>query len=130
MSDLTQAKNLLQIAQRDLRALNGMLDTDVFADEVFGFHIQQAAEKLLKAWLAALGESYPYTHDVALLLKKLEVLEQAIEEYWELTDYNAFAVQMRYDTLGDDDDAIERAEAIAIIQMLFNQVKTEVFFAE
>lgn len=37
---------------KDLRALQGMSDPDVFADEVFGFHAQQAAEKALKAWLA------------------------------------------------------------------------------
>ena len=36
-----------------------MDDADVFADQVFGFHAQQAAEKLLKAWLALLGEVYP-----------------------------------------------------------------------
>lgn len=48
-------------AQRDLRALAGMLDSQTFADEIFGFHVQQAAEKVLKAWIAALGEVYPFT---------------------------------------------------------------------
>ena len=36
-----------------------MRDVDIFADEIFGFHAQQAAEKLLKAWLALLGEVTP-----------------------------------------------------------------------
>jgi HEPN domain-containing protein len=34
-------------------------DVEVFADEIFGFHVQQAAEKLFKAWIALLGEEYP-----------------------------------------------------------------------
>ena len=50
MSDLKQARVLLTSAERDISALRGMADAAVFADEIFGFHAQQAAEKLLKAW--------------------------------------------------------------------------------
>ncbi|PZO11216.1 MAG: hypothetical protein DCF25_19825 [Leptolyngbya foveolarum] len=47
MSDLFQAKILLQVAERDLAMLSGMLNAGVFAEESFGFFVQQAAEKLL-----------------------------------------------------------------------------------
>jgi HEPN domain-containing protein len=30
-----------------------MADSPLFADEIFGFHTQQAVEKALKAWLSA-----------------------------------------------------------------------------
>ncbi len=40
-----------------------MTDPEVFADEVFGFQAQQAAEKTLKAWLTVLGLEYPRRHD-------------------------------------------------------------------
>ncbi|MDE0239275.1 MAG: hypothetical protein OXQ84_03605 [bacterium] len=53
MSDLEQARELVGAAQKDISALRGMGDATVFADEFFGFHVQQAAEKLLKAWLAS-----------------------------------------------------------------------------
>ena len=56
MSDVKQASALVEAARRDFSALSGMDDTEVFADEIFGFHVQQAAEKLCKAWLAMLGE--------------------------------------------------------------------------
>lgn len=59
------------MAQRDLRALKGMLNRDTFANEVFGFFVQQAAEKGLKAWLTLLGDVYPFTHDLGLLLQRL-----------------------------------------------------------
>ena len=46
-------------------------DEEVFADEIAGFLAQQATEKLVKAWIALLGETYPITHDIA---QPLEVL--------------------------------------------------------
>ena len=47
MSDLKQARETLGMARKDLKALKGMMDTDVFAEEIFGFHAQQAVEKSL-----------------------------------------------------------------------------------
>ena len=61
MSDRKQARELIEAAERDLSALRGMGDAGVFADEIFGFHVQQAVEKSFKAWLALLGETYPTT---------------------------------------------------------------------
>ena len=57
---------------KDFSALTGMLDSALFADEIFGFHVQQAIEKGLKAWLCACGADYPPTHDLARLLTLLE----------------------------------------------------------
>ena len=59
MNERENAAALLAMAEKDLRALSGMKDPEVFAEEVFGFHAQQAAEKALKAWIAALGQEYP-----------------------------------------------------------------------
>jgi hypothetical protein len=44
MSGIKQADAMLRMAQRDQKALSGMLDADVFADEIFCFHVQQAVE--------------------------------------------------------------------------------------
>ena len=74
MSDLDHARQMLVIAKRDLKALGGMLDSDVFAYEIFGFHAQQTAEKALKAWISALGGKYGFTHDLGLLLVSLKAL--------------------------------------------------------
>ena len=79
MSDRKQARELMDAAGRDLSALRGMGDTCVFTDEVFGFHVQQAVEKYLKAWIALSGGLYPTTHDLADLLSVLSVcLEMAV----------------------------------------------------
>ena len=57
-----------------------MRDPEVFADEIYGLHTQQAAEKLLKAWFALLGEVYPLTHNLELLLSILQERGVATEE--------------------------------------------------
>ena len=46
MLDLDAAGELLTAADRDLSALRGMEDTTVFADEIAGFHAQQAVQRL------------------------------------------------------------------------------------
>ena len=118
MSDLKQARVLLMSAERDISALRGMADVAVFADEIFGFHAQQAAEKLLKAWLALLGETYPTTHDLARLLAMLRERDVEATRFNELVEYTPFAVQFRYapgDLSArplDRDTAIERVEAL------------------
>ena len=46
---------MMRLAQRDVRAVRGMVDDAVaFSDEIFGFHAQQAVEKSAKAWLGGL----------------------------------------------------------------------------
>jgi hypothetical protein len=63
MSDLDHARSLLEMAKGDLNALRGMtspalaLIPELFSDEVFGFHAQQAVEKCLKAWIASLDST-------------------------------------------------------------------------
>ena len=83
--DLEQAQLLLTAAQRDLSALAGMSDATVFADEIFGFLVQQAAEKLFKAWLTLLGETFPATHNLARLLEMLSAHDASAERFNVLT---------------------------------------------
>ena len=87
MSDVKQANELVKAAGRDISALRGMSDPQVFADEIYGLHTQQAAEKLLKAWLALLGEVYPLTHNLELLLSILQERGVATEELKPLVEY-------------------------------------------
>ena len=68
MADLEQARAMLRMAYKDFNALIGMQENPLFADEIFGFHVQQAVEKSLKAWLCTCGEGiYPITHELARL---------------------------------------------------------------
>ena len=97
MSDHENARRYLAMADRDLRAVHGMLDSSVFAEEVFGFHAQQAAEKALKAWLCMAGVPFRKVHDLEALLNLLtDAKEDNVSQFVNLIHLTEFAVDLRY----------------------------------
>ena len=122
MSDVKQARELVEAAGRDISALRGMSDLEVFADEIFGLHTQQAAEKLLKAWLALLGEVYPLTHNLELLLSILHERGIATEEYNSLVEYTPYSGRIRYEAGDPSGHPLDRAIALRRIEALYEQV--------
>lgn len=87
----------VRLAEHDLReaehALSEPLDA---AYEISCFHAQQAAEKYLKAFLAASNISIPNTHDLDRLRQRFPAecrLDISAEELAHLTP---FAVNSRY----------------------------------
>ncbi|MCY3772036.1 MAG: HEPN domain-containing protein, partial [Gemmatimonadetes bacterium] len=115
---------LLAAAERDFHALRGMQDITVFADEIFGFHVQQAAEKLFKAWLALLGETYPPTHDLAMLVEMVKAQEAAVLEFDILVEYTSFAVQFRYGPSDQGTSPLNRSLAVRHVEALLNLVRS------
>ena len=123
MSDPEQARVLLAAAERDVSALRGMGDAAVFADEIFGFHVQQAAEKLFNAWLALLGEAYPMTHDQTELLEMLTSPEPDAARFDALIDYTPYAVQFRYGASDAGSAPLERGEALGRAEALLEEAQ-------
>lgn len=125
MADLEQACAMLRMAHKDFNALLGMQENPLFADEIFGFHVQQAVEKALKEWLCTSGEGvYPTTHELARLLTLLENHGAEIEPFWPLVQYTMFAVQARYEEgIADMDEPIDRADEIRNVSSLLNHVE-------
>ena len=102
MKDDKHAHLLLGLADRDLQALRHMLDTRAFADAIFGFHAQQAVEKLCKAWLTLVGATYPRTHDLRALFRLIEDNDpKSVEDFMSLVDLTDYGVQFRYDAPAD-----------------------------
>ncbi|MGD1856143.1 MAG: HEPN domain-containing protein [Leptolyngbyaceae cyanobacterium] len=122
MKGLSEARSLLNVAHRGLRALSGMVDSDFFADEIFGFHVQQAAEKSLKAWISALDETFPFTHDLAALLRIIEGKGYDISRFLEITKFNDFARHLRYVESDYEIEPLERETSINIAQTLYQHV--------
>ena len=123
MSELKHARALLAMAEKDLRALEGMGDAATFTDEIFGFHAQQAVEKNLKAWIATLGQEYPLTHNLARLLALLEEQGAQVGNFWDLTEYTAFAVEFRYGSLDVSEEPLDRPVVISQVGRLIEWVK-------
>ena len=130
MSGLDDAHALLGAAERDLRALRGMDDPAVFADEIAGFHAQQAAEKLFKVWLILLGEPYPLTHDLDYLLRLVERRESEAGRFDDLIEYNPYAVQLRYGSFENEAAPIDREEAVRRLEHLWREVRRRLATAE
>lgn len=123
MSDIKCAKLMYRAAERDILTLRSM--TAGVPVESFGFHVQQAAEKALKAWLALLGETYPLTHSIEILLDLLDDRDAAVETFRSLIDYTPYAVEFRYVGVDPDAEPIDREGAIALVEALLEQVQRE-----
>jgi HEPN domain-containing protein len=72
MPDRDHAAMMLAMAGKDFQALRAMVDEQSFAEEIFGFHAQQAVAKTLKAWLSCKDISYPKIHDLEEIAGMLE----------------------------------------------------------
>jgi HEPN domain-containing protein len=120
-----EADRLLHSAENDFRALSGMTDAEVFTDEIFGFHAQQAVEKCLKAWIALLGTEYPKTHDLSFLLSTLQRLGEEVEGFQDLIDFNPYAVQFRYEAYDEVGNPVDRNQVIQRVKQVLNEVKTQ-----
>ncbi|MFM7455199.1 MAG: HEPN domain-containing protein [Vulcanococcus sp.] len=110
---------LLVIARRDLQAAQGMVDSGTFHEAVWGFQLQQATEKALKAWLYGLEQTPAFTHDLVALLKLLQQCEVDITPYRSLARLTDFAVQWRYDEQPPEqrlDRSAWNAQVTALVQ--------------
>ncbi len=115
------------MAATDRDALRGMISSptpELFSDEIFGFHCQQAAEKALKAWITLAGAVYIKTHDLQSLLTVLASAGQDIAGCEWLVELNSFAVLFRYEALDAEgaDDPLDRAGLLAGIERLLDDI--------
>jgi len=109
------AKQWLFKALNDLLNADNNLKSEVVPFDTVCFHCQQAAEKLLKAYLVGNGEQYPLTHDLLLILEKILPINCEVDVLRDscaiLTPY---AVEIRYPDdwyMPSEKDAKEAREA-------------------
>jgi len=94
---------LLEKAAQDESALDALIEHGGIAPETLGFHAQQAAEKLLKAAIRAVGAEFPLTHRLSALcdiLRDAGVDVPPVAE--DLANLTPFAVEFRYDVMPQD----------------------------
>ena len=102
MNPTDTPRGLLELAESDYEVALIVARAEKPHMDAAGFHLQQAVEKSLKAWLALKGVDYPKTHDLSLLFGLLEDTGEEIEPFWRLVGLNPFAVQFRYEIAGAD----------------------------
>ena len=124
---LEQAKKFLKKAAEDEALLDLIIQAPTVTDEIFGFHCQQAAEKLLKAFLSAKQVRFAKTHDLLELIALiLQSGTQLPPEFADLDILNPFAVEYRYDPFPEDDPPIDRASYHVLIKTLRNWVEHQI----
>ena len=97
MSDLevNYIRQWIDKAEEDLLVVNQLLTMEVIAKGAVGFHLQQAAEKFLKAFLFSRSIDPPKTHNIEYLLEQCKTSEPEFSgiDTGNLTDYG---VEVRY----------------------------------
>jgi HEPN domain-containing protein len=118
MSHVEMAALFLRKARQDLVAAETLSVTPGVSDEIVGFHCQQAAEKLLKAWLTRRARPFPRTHNLLTLLELVETAGGTpppdVQEIDTLTPYGVF---LRYDEL-ETGAVLERERALELVRGL------------
>ena len=117
---------MLDSAERDLRAAKLLADEG--PEESFGFHLQQAGEKALKAWIAILGGLYELTHSLETLLEQLDECgadEADVGRFRGLAGYTPYAVEFRYQGVDEETETIDRETAITLVGVLLDHVGAE-----
>ena len=102
-------------ADNDLLNADNNLSSSKVPYDTVCFHCQQAAEKLLKAYLVGQGSTYPITHDLLMILEQILPLEPDAEQLRETLALLApYAVEIRYpddEFMPSAEDATEAREA-------------------
>jgi len=87
-------------AESDLKTGRDELATEDPATDAICFHMQQCAEKYLKAFLIFHGQEVPRTHDIAFLIMRCTQLDPEFQQLieWGAPSLTTYAVEVRYDT--------------------------------
>jgi HEPN domain-containing protein len=123
--ELGEARLLLRKAREDAEAVTKLAVDFEIADAIIGFHAQQAAEKALKAVLAASGEDFPWTHDLRYLIERLDDLGMPLpSSLREIRVLAPWAVEFRYgETI---DDPLDRSQAVELVDEAIAWAKVRV----
>jgi len=111
------AKQWAAKADNDLLDADNNLKSEKIPYDTVCFHCQQAAEKILKAYLIANQKPYPITHDLLLILEQILSLNPEAERLRDtLVILAPYAVEIRYPDdyfMPTDQDAAEARRAAA-----------------
>lgn len=130
MNVRSDASVLLAMAGKDIDLLRYIVSSVLIADEIFGFHAQQAVEKSLKAWVYLADGTFDRIHDLRRLLIVLQDMGLDVELYKELIPLNSFAVQFRYEAIEEEDVPLDRADTLRKVEALYEHVQSLLLKAE
>lgn len=125
-ADLAWAWRMFRAAERNVHQLHAAFKLEEIGylthDAEFGYAVQQATEKMLKARLTAQEVAFPLTQDLRLLLDTVAQAGENVEKYRPLESFTQFALGVRY-TDEVPELPTEREEALAFVESLAAAVR-------
>lgn len=125
------AKQWLAKARNDLLNADNNLQSEDIPYDTVCFHCQQAAEKLLKAYLAGKNKLHPVTHDLFFILEKILPLNSEAEQLRDsLAILMPYAVEIRYPDdwyMPSEVDALEARDAANKVLVWLENALPEIF---
>lgn len=129
--EIEVGKQWLRKAENDLLNADNNLKSEEIPFDTVCFHCQQAAEKLLKAYLVANGSFYPISHDLILILEKILPLNAGAEALRDdLALLMPYSVEIRYPDdwfMPTEEDAKEAREAVSRVMLWLKKALPEIF---
>ena len=111
-----KAEILLKKAKQDVDLLDAVISNLNVADDIFGFHAQQAAEKYLKALLSHFQISFKHTHNLRSLMELLAKAGQPLPtDLADLDTLTPFGTLARYEE-GDSSSPLDRKQTRELIR--------------
>jgi HEPN domain-containing protein len=128
MPNKTYASEWLELSRHNLEAAEILFDANHYTD-VIGQELQQSIEKTLKAILAYEGHKIEKTHELSLLLKKVEHKLTITEAYSDLCDIaTTYYAENRYPIEKADLPPVDEIRKILeLARNLYNQVYKLIF---
>lgn len=117
-------------ADSDLLCIDNNLNDARIPWDIVGFHAQQAAEKMLKAYLVSRGEVVARTHNLIGLLDTCNALGAGFQSLRaDCVSLTPYAVALRYPTDLADVSELEGREAVAAARRVYDAVRAAIAVA-
>ena len=111
-----KAEILLKKAKQDVDLLDAVISNSNVADDIFGFHAQQAAEKYLKALLSHFQIAFKHTHNLRSLMELLGKAGHPLPtDLADLDRLTPFGTLARYEE-GDSSSPLDRKQTRELIR--------------
>jgi HEPN domain-containing protein len=132
MAASDEARRLLAKSGEDEYVLDRLLEDAAAPEAMFGFHAQQAAEKLLKAALFLAGAVPPRTHNLTQLLELADASGLQLPTGSEMLRWlTPYAVLYRYEGEAEaDEEKLARREVRENLRVLRRWVESRLSAGE
>lgn len=113
--EISYIRQWLDKAEEDLLVVKQLLSMEVIAKGAVGFHLQQSAEKFLKAFLYSKSIDPPKTHNIEFLIEQCirSVPDFSEVDTGNLTDYG---VEVRYPGDFLEPSLVELQSLLAVVE--------------